>query len=382
MGFSDKPGIYLHIPFCQSKCGYCDFYSVTDLTRAKKFLTALKSEILMSSVHVTKTIIFDTIYFGGGTPSLLEPAQIKEVLSHLKDCYTIASGAEITLEVNPGTADYAKLLEFRRAGINRLSIGIQSFNNHVLHRLQRIHTGEEARRSILASRKAGFDNISLDFIYGLPGQSRSAWSRTLKSALEYEPEHISAYNLILEPGTAFFREHLQGGLQVPDDDQTADFFRDTHRILSENGYIHYEISNFARSESLISHHNAKYWDHTPYLGFGPAAHSFWQNRRWSNVRSLTGYIRESGTGNPVTAFIENLTPEQLTSEYLMLSLRTRKGIGIDHLNKHYKLNFWEKYHSKATAMIDRGYAALLDDRFFLTEKGMLICDEITYQFTH
>jgi oxygen-independent coproporphyrinogen-3 oxidase len=379
MGFSDKPGIYLHIPFCQSKCGYCDFYSVTDLNRREQFLTALNSEIRKNAAYTTAGIVFDTIYFGGGTPSLLEPGQVMGILSEIKSCYTIDSGAEITLEVNPGTADLAKLLEFRRAGINRLSIGIQSFDDRILRRLQRIHTAVEARQSILAGRNAGYDNISLDFIYGLPGQSRSGWNRTLTAALDFEPEHISAYNLILEPGTTFYREHRQGRLQVPDDDQTADFFRETHQILSENGYIHYEISNFARSESLVSHHNAKYWDHTPYLGFGPAAHSFWQNRRWANVRSLNGYIQESGTGNPVTAFIENLTPEQLISEYIMLSLRTRKGIGIGELKKHYKLNFWDKYQSKASEMINRGYAALSNDRFFLTEKGMLICDEITNQ---
>lgn len=382
MGFSDKPGIYLHIPFCQSKCGYCDFYSVTNLVRAEKFLTALKSEIKRGAVYTTERTVFDTIYFGGGTPSLLEPDQIGRILAEIKNCYTIDCDAEITLEVNPGTAGKAKLSEFRRVGINRLSIGIQSFNDRILRRLQRIHTAEEAHRSIAESRKAGFNNISLDFIYGLPGQSRAGWIRTIQNALEYEPEHISAYNLILEPGTAFFREHRQGRLRVPDDDQMADFFWDTHMMLSKKGYIHYEISNFALSESRISHHNAKYWDHTPYLGFGPAAHSFWQNRRWANVRSLNGYIHGSESVNSVTAFIEDLTPEQLISEYILLSLRTRKGIGLYNLEKYYKLNFWEKYQSKAREMIDHGYAMLLDDHFFLTEKGMLICDEITQQLTH
>ncbi len=291
MGNTLRPGLYLHIPFCQSKCGYCDFYSVTDLSKRTDFLRSLKNEIAFYAVLASKENIFDTIYLGGGTPSLLEPGQIEDILIQLTDVFTIDPSAEITLEVNPGTAEFKKLRAFNRAGINRLSIGIQSFNDNHLRLLERMHTADQARRSIEASREAGFENISLDFIYGVPGQSRDDWQMTLGSALAYKPEHISAYSLIIEPDTPFYWKRQHGQIQVPDDDHVADFFRYTREILCANQYIHYEISNFARSEALVSRHNSKYWDHTPYLGFGPSAHSFWQNRRWGNRRSLDVYIR-------------------------------------------------------------------------------------------
>ena len=381
MGKTFSPGLYLHIPFCQSKCGYCDFYSVTDLEQRTPFLGALESEIALSAGLVPEGVAFDTIYLGGGTPSLLTPAQIARILDRLSEVFRIAAGAEITLEINPGTADRKKLHEYRRTGINRLSIGIQSFDDQQLRLLQRIHTAAQARESIRAARSAGFDNISLDFIYGLPGQSRTAWRQTLKTALTYQPEHISAYSLIIEPDTPFYRQAQDGRLRVPGDDRVAGYFIDTRQILTDAHYVHYEISNFARTESLRSRHNAKYWEHIPYLGLGPSAHSFWQRSRWGNQRSISGYIRNLTDGRTARAFSEKLTRTQLMSEHIMLALRTAGGVGISEFNRRYRFDFLGRYGSTVSTMINAGFGRMADDHFFLTEKGMLVCDEITLQFS-
>jgi len=380
MGKKTRPGLYLHIPFCQSKCGYCDFYSVTDLSMRSDFLRALKNEIMLHSELAGSDTLFDTIYLGGGTPSLLEPTQVENILRQLNDCFDIDPGAEITIEVNPGTANQEKLDAFSLAGVNRLSIGVQSFNDHLLRQLQRLHTAEQAREAIIAGRKAGFKNISLDFIYGVPGQSRLEWQNTLRTAIGFEPEHISAYSLIIEPDTPFYWLKQNGHLQVSNEDLIADYFSDTREILCQNTYLHYEISNYARSDLLISRHNAKYWDHTPYIGFGPAAHSFWQNRRWGNHRSLEAYIKSLLSHKPASAFNEKLELSDLVAEHILLALRTSKGINISEFNKKYNINFLNKFGSAVRRMINSKHAILSEDSFVLTEKGMLICDELTLQF--
>ena len=380
MGNKARPGLYLHIPFCQSKCGYCDFYSVTDLSLRLDFLRALKNEIMLHSELADSDSLFDTIYLGGGTPSLLEPKQVEDILRQLKDCFYIDPGAEITMEVNPGTADWEKLNAFNLAGVNRLSIGVQRFKAQRLSQLQRHHTSKQAREAIIAGRKAGFKNISLDLIYGVPCQSRFEWQNTLRTAIGFEPEHISAYSLIIEPETPFYWLKQNGHLQVPNEDMIADYFGDTREILYQNKYLHYEISNFARSDLLISRHNAKYWDHTPYIGFGPAAHSFWQNRRWGNHRSLEAYIKSSLSHKSASAFNEKLDLSDLVAEHILLALRTSKGINISDFNEKYNINFLNKFGSAVSRMINSEHAILSEDSFVLTEKGMLICDELTLQF--
>jgi len=381
MGNTFRPGLYLHIPFCQSKCGYCDFYSVTDLSLRTDFINALKNEIAIYADKASKEIVFDTIYIGGGTPSLLTPGETAEILNIITRSFTIDPGAEITLEINPGTADLDKLRDFRSAGINRLSLGIQSFSNTYLQLLQRIHTAEQAREVIINSRKAGYLNLGLDFIYGLPGQSRQDWQQTLRSAIEYQPEHISAYSLIIEPDTPFYWKKQNGELRIPGDDRVADYFKDTREILCAAQYNHYEISNYSRSDDFKSRHNSKYWDHTPYLGFGPSAHSFWQNCRWGNQRSLIRYIRNLNANLPATAFREELDDSQLITEHIMLALRTDQGICISKFNARYNLSFLDQFHSTIIRLTASDYGRIAEDRFYLTEKGMLVCDEITLAFS-
>ncbi len=380
MGNKARPGLYLHIPFCRSKCGYCDFYSVTDLSLRSDFLCALKNEIRLRSVLADSDILIDTIYLGGGTPSLLEPIHVEDILRQINDCFHIDPGAEITIEVNPGTADLEKLNAFGKAGVNRLSIGVQSFNDRLLRQLQRQHTAKQGREALLAGRKAGFINISLDFIYGIPYQSRLEWRNTLRTAIGYEPEHISAYSLMIEPDTPFYWLKQKGRLHVPSEDLMADYFSDTCELLGQNNYFHYEISNFSRSELLISRHNTKYWDHTPYIGFGPAAHSFWQNRRWGNHRSVETYIKCLLSHKPAYAFNEKLKLSDLVAEHILLALRTSRGINISEFNKKYNINFLNKFGSAVSRLINSEHAILSQDSFVLTEKGMLICDELTLQF--
>ncbi|MCG2755382.1 MAG: radical SAM family heme chaperone HemW, partial [Desulfobacteraceae bacterium] len=273
----------MHIPFCINKCPYCDFYSITDQSLQQLFIEALIQEMQMASIP---SLVCDTLYFGGGTPSVLRPENIGRIIESAYGLFNISTDSEVTIEVNPGTVTSEQLTEYRNIGINRINIGAQSFNDEILNFLGRIHSSNDADLTIRGARKAGFDNIGIDLIYGIPGQTKEMWLSDLRRAIEFEPEHLSCYMLTYEKGTPLDIDREQGKVKPVADSLLAELFETTMEYLTAHGYVHYEISNFAKNASRISRHNMKYWSFSPYLGFGPSAHSFTGHQRYWNCRSV------------------------------------------------------------------------------------------------
>jgi len=377
---SFNPGIYVHIPFCERKCGYCDFYSVTSLRQKRPFLRALLQEITLVANKLRPGAVFDSLYFGGGTPSLLNPEELHEIIESFRSHFTLSDTCEITLEANPGTVVERYLRHYRQAGINRLSIGIQSFDEKELELLERIHSVRDALQTITAARQAGFTNISIDLIYALPGQTMRQWRHSLQKAVELKPEHISAYNLIFEERTPFYKRKLRGELQPKSADEEYAFFLFTNHFLEEHGYRAYEVSNYARGPQFYSRHNYKYWLHVPYLGFGPSAHSFWAKQRWGNVRSLSRYLRTLNEKRLPEEFRETITSETEEFEHIFLRLRTYEGVNIEYFEKHFGRSFFDAYRKTINALLEKQYARFEAPFFRLTKQGMAICDEILAQF--
>ena len=381
MNITNYPGIYIHIPFCRTKCGYCDFYSETTLDLKQQFLHALATEIQYYRKMISGEFSFDTLYIGGGTPSVLEADELDKILHNITDAFTLEPDSEITLEINPETIDYAKLHQFYRSGFTRMSIGVQSFTDHELQILDRIHTPEQAKSSILDAREAGFDSINIDLIYGLPNQTIKQWLFSLESIIGFSPEHISVNNLIYEKNTPFYQKLISGEFAKHDNELEALFFIRTNTFLTQAGYKHYEISNFANSDLNVSRHNYKYWNHTPYLSFGPSAHSFWNNRRWGNVRSIKKYIAMIENGQMPIDFEEQINSDKLSDEFIMLRLRTFNGINLKDYSKIFNKNFKQAHASVVKNLIKENFAVIENNHFKLTLKGLLVCDEISPMFS-
>jgi oxygen-independent coproporphyrinogen III oxidase len=379
---SSKAGIYIHIPFCRSKCGYCDFYSVTDTNLRRGFIRALDKEIALYARQPGFQVEYDSIYLGGGTPSLLDPQEIADILDPVRNHFTILPDTEITLEANPGTLNAVKLRELKGMGINRISIGVQSFNDRDLKLLGRIHTGRQAADMLNLVRKTGFTEVSIDLIFAIPGQSISGWRASLEQVLSFQPEHISAYNLIVEEGTPFHEMHRDNRYPFCSPEQEADFFVLTEDILAEAGYLHYEISNYARAEDHLARHNFKYWQHTPYLAFGPSAHSFWSAKRWQNTRSVDDYLYKLEHDQLPVAAQEQLTSGQILNEFILLTLRTYKGLDLQAYKSTFNEDFLDRYNRPVNALVANNLAIVNRGYFKLTARGMLLCDEIIPQFAN
>jgi putative oxygen-independent coproporphyrinogen III oxidase len=324
----EPAGLYVHVPFCRSKCPYCHFYSTTSLGLIPDWLGAVKKEALLYQGLFSS---FDTVYFGGGTPSLLSSAALSDLVEFFQHRFGLSEDCEITLEANPGDLDRETTRELRRTGINRLSLGVQSFSEEDLRFLGRRHRVPDAVQAIEAGRSAGFDNLGMDLIFGLPGQTGSRWQETLIRALSFEPEHISAYQLTPEEETPLGNEAALGRVHLWGEEKSAHYFLETSRILESQGFLHYEVSNFARGEDRISRHNRKYWQQVPYLGLGPSAHSFFKCRRWWNPASLESYLNLLGGRQRPAAGEELLSLDQLRLESLMLGFRNREGVAVDQL---------------------------------------------------
>ncbi len=377
---SQNPGIYVHIPFCEHKCGYCDFYSITDFSSRLDFLNSLHREIKFKSSRFQPGTTFDTIYFGGGTPSLLSSSEIKSILKRLHDEFSFAPDTEITLEANPGTIHTDTFDGFRKAGINRLSIGVQSFDDQELKLLERIHSADQATKTIRSAKAAGFDNFSIDLIFALPGQTLDRWQLSLETAFALEPKHISAYNLIFEQGTPFYKRLQNHEISAQPEEDEIRFWEFTLDQMNTNGFPPYEVSNFALSDKYYSRHNVKYWTHSPYLGFGPSSHSFWDNKRWSNVRSVSQYIGQLSAGQMPVAHSEELDINTLEFEHIFLSLRTYAGLNLNQFQKNFKTDFLSKYKTESNDLQQQKFAVIKDGFFKLTPKGMIICDAILPEF--
>jgi oxygen-independent coproporphyrinogen-3 oxidase len=365
------PGLYIHIPFCLSKCPYCDFYSVSSISMLPAFL-----EVLFKEMELYRGMIgpCDTVYIGGGTPSILNPRQLEAILKRVRENFQLLPNPEITLETNPADLDQASLASIRALGINRLTIGCQSFDQAILAFLGRRHSANQAVNAIEAARAAGFTNIGLDLIYGIPGQGIDAWMDTLRRALSFAPEHLSCYQLTVEPGTLLGISYRQGAFSLPDEILQHEFFIKTAAMLEDAGYVHYEVSNFARDMTLASRHNQKYWDHTPYLGLGPGAHSFSANRRWWNYRSVDRYITALKSGRLPVEASESLTREQLQLEALYLGLRTKKGIHLQDYAARYRYDLLTQKGDRLTALRGAGLIAIEDGYLYPTRAGLAVAD--------
>ena len=403
-------GLYIHIPFCKSKCGYCGFYSLPSLKLKDRFLEALKQEVMQrkdylkheshcgldpQSLTLENTI--NTIYFGGGTPSLLTVNEIRELLYLIYTTFPVAPNAEITLEANPDTLSLDYLQALRQMGINRLSIGIQGFFDNDLQYLSRCHDSNHARQCIDWAKQAGFDNISIDLIYGLPTSNADQWNQNLDLFFEMGLPHLSAYALTLEPNSILTKQiELGKALPVNEYDALRDYDILCYRA-KENGYLHYEISNFCR-RGMHSKHNASYWFGTPYLGLGPSAHSYDGNSRQWNVASVEQYTaasrhcEEARRSNPEDSSsrlprfarndanrvqeTETLTPEQHYNEYVMLRLRTHWGIDLKWLKREMDERFSTYCEQHAQPLITQGRLSQTREFLYLTDEQMLFADGV------
>jgi oxygen-independent coproporphyrinogen-3 oxidase len=375
---SKIPGLYIHIPFCLSKCHYCDFYSLTSISALPDFLDALFKEMEM---YRTRFNPFDTVYIGGGTPSLLSPQQLKSILTRVRKNFDLISNPEITpeitIETNPADLDRSFLESMCEIGINRINIGVQSFDEKVLDFLGRRHSVKEAISVVETSRKAGFHNIGLDLIYGVPEQGIESWLETLKQAVALSPEHISCYQLTLESKTPLGVRYQAGEFPIPGEELQYEFFMKTSKFLEDAGYIHYEVSNFARGTEHISRHNQKYWDHSSYLGLGPSAHSFQCNRRWWNHRCLDQYLAAINAGNLPVEETEILTMEQLRLEALYLGLRTKKGVSLQDFKNQYHYDLLTEKKKILTKLEEEGFISIQDGHLYPTETGLAVADSLS-----
>ena len=377
-------GLYIHFPFCEKKCVYCDFYSIhKDPSLIDNYIKSLQQEIkLYTDFPIVKDFILQTIYIGGGTPSILSPPQIETILNVLFKKFKFVSNPEITIEINPETVDFQKLKFYKDLGINRLSIGVQSFNDIELKILGRIHNAASAISCIRIAQQVGFHNINIDLIFAIPEQSLKNWLLNLQKAIDFSPQHISVYGLTVEPQTPLAQKIQQGSLKTITESVQREMYLRGIEILEMNGFQQYEISNFAH-EGFYSHHNQMYWDGFPYLGMGPSAHSFWNDRRQWNVSDVLQYIENLNRHTFPIQDTETLTTNQQELEFILLGLRKKTGINFDLFHKKFNINFKTKFNNELSQIssIHHGNLILLNDtNLRLTADGFLLYNEICSYF--
>lgn len=369
-----ETSIYIHIPFCDHKCIYCDFYSIINYKNRENYLHSLKKEIQYFSKLYSEGREIISIYFGGGTPSFMTPEYINEIIVCIKNNFNVNKNAEITLETNPGTVNFQKLKEFIQIGINRISIGVQSFNDDELRFLTRIHDSQLAIDTILNAYESGFVNISIDLIFNLPNQTKEKWIKNLETAVSLPVNHISAYSLIIEPGTILNKMVLDGKIKLQDNDYDAKLYEMTMNFLSHNDFIQYEVSNYAKN-GYECIHNKAYWKYKDYFGFGTSAHSFINGKRWWNYSSLEFYINSIAKRRNAIAGSEELSKEKMLEEYIMLSLRS-DGINLSELSEKFGNHWLEKNEKYLNEFEKEGLLEMNNLHIKLTPKGYMLCDEI------
>ena len=369
-----KPlGLYVHIPFCKQKCAYCDFYSLSGNEGLMDDYTAALCAHLTETAPFAAGHTVDTVYFGGGTPTYLGEKRLVQILKTILKKYRVDRHAEITLEANPDSAGDRKALKaLRKAGFNRVSLGMQSACDEELREIGRVHTMDQVRAAVDAARKAGFDNLSLDLIYGLPHQTQDRWAANLAAAVDLAPDHLSCYGLKVEEGTPLFARREDAGL--PGDDEQADMYLYTVDYLRRFGYFQYEISNFART-GRESRHNLKYWTLGEYAGFGPGAHSDFGDVRYAYEKDLAGYIRGVREGTPMLSENDRIPSMDRDTEWLMLWLRTVRGLDPKDFEQRFRRRF-SMFLPFLTQCEQAGYAVYEEDRWHLTPKGFLVSNQI------
>ena len=372
------PGLYLHIPFCKQACHYCDFHFSTALGLKSRVVAALVRELELRADYLGPAATLDTIYFGGGTPSLLTAAELDVLFAAIHRHFAVAPGAEITLEANPDDLTPAKLRALAAAPVNRLSIGLQSFHEPHLRLMNRAHSADESARAVRLAQDAGFENISVDLIYGVPAPDHALWEQDLARAFALGVPHLSCYALTIEPGTVFGHRLKKGTMQAPPDEFVARQFELLLLQMRAHGYEQYEISNFSRP-GRESRHNAAYWRGVPYLGLGPSAHSFDGTSRQHTVARNAPYVAAVLERGEVPATVEHLSPVDRANEYLMTSLRTARGCDLRHLRDALALDVATRHAPYLAALQAAGWATLQQEVLTLTDQGKLLADQITLE---
>lgn len=369
-------GLYLHIPFCRSKCDYCDFYSLAGREdRMDEYQKALLRHVVESAA-VARNFPVDSLYIGGGTPTWYGEKRLVELLRTVKRQFCLTKDVEVTIEANPDSVDEKMLRHLRRIGVNRISMGMQSGSDEELKAIHRPHSEQQVEQAVAAVRGAKIRNLNLDLIYGLPGQTMESWQKTVEKALSLNPEHLSCYGLTVEEGTPL-AQRVARGEQLPDEDMQAALYLWTVERLAQAGYEQYEISNFAK-RGFQSRHNMKYWMGRPYMGLGAAAHSDFGGRRYSFVSDLDGYIQGMLSGDEVVDESEQITRRERGSEYLMLRLRTVHGIDEWEYRREYLMNF-EPIEAKLSEFEQKGWARRQGRRWQFTPEGFLLSNQLIGQ---
>ena len=366
--------LYIHIPFCDHKCIYCDFYSIITSNNISTFLNSLRKEIEYFSKLYSNGRTFSSVFFGGGTPSLMEPDYLSGILDNLRNKFAIDPDAEITMETNPGTVNRDKLKKFKDVGINRISIGIQSFDEDELKFLTRIHDKQTAIETVYNAAEVGFENISLDLIFNLPNQTKEKWIKNLETAIPLPIKHISTYSLILERGTILNKMVLDKKVTMQDNDYDADLYETTIAFFLSKGFRQYEVSNFTKPGFECRHNNA-YWRYKDYLGLGTSSHSFINGKRWWNYSSLKKYISEVELNNHAIMNSETVSPEQMHDEYVMLALRS-SGLDLNDYRKRFSDAWIIKNNSYFELLKNENHLLIKNNWIKLTPKGYAVCDEI------
>lgn len=367
-------GIYIHIPFCLSKCSYCDFNSVAlqNSKQIAQYLNALEKDAEFSSTQARGYVV-KSIYFGGGTPSLLSGREVLRFMNKLIQQYKIDKFAELTIEINPGSVSYQKLIQYKEAGINRISMGVQSFNDKYLRRLGRLHTNRDVFTALDLLKKVGFNNISIDLMYGLPKQTLSEWEDDLDVCLTCDLDHISFYDLTIEKGTSFYRK--KESLAVADEDLKADMYLFGRNRLIENGFVHYEISSFAKN-GKESQHNKIYWHNAEYLGLGAGAYSYIKGMRFSKNRNVSIYKKEVQNKDIRGYDLERLEPEKQNRETVILNMRLLDGFSLKKIEKGKGIKIQKEIIDKLDQLHQQGFVDRIRNLYRLTERGILFYDTV------
>lgn len=376
--------LYIHIPYCRQKCPYCAFFSQehtgNDLNR---YAGLLQQEMLLAAENSAPRSKLDSIYFGGGTPSLLDPHQIADLLHQAESLFGLEEGAEVTLEANPGTIDFQRLAGFRQAGITRLSLGIQSFDDRMLRTLGRIHSAHQAREAFSAARRAGFENIGIDLIHALPHQTGAMWLTELRQAEQLAPEHLSIYGLTIEEGTPFAAQYDNDSRLLPDEDLAAEMFETADEFLEAHGYEHYEIANYART-GFRSRHNSGYWKRDGYLGLGAGAHSFLRDAgfgtRFSNAADLDEYSTALQHGALPRRDILPLARADAMAEYLFLGLRMAEGVKFSDFEREFGSGLTDVYRQEIASLLEQRLLREDSSGIRLTRRGMLLSNQVFQRF--
>lgn len=373
-------GIYIHIPFCKQKCNYCDFYSLKWNDESEnKFIEAIINEINNYKEKLHDNYKVDTIFFGGGTPTIVKPENLKRIIEHLSKILEIDKNSEISMEANPNTLTSEKLKAYKEIGINRLSIGIQSLNDEILKNIGRLHNSIEALEAIDRAKMTGFENINSDIMFNIPGQSIKDIEDTVSKIIGKGVKHISFYSLKLEKGTPMYVMEKNHKIIMPDEDIEREMYYVGREVMEKNNLFQYEISNFAQ-KGFECKHNLKYWNQEEYIGLGPSAHSFLNNKRYSNPSDLKLYCENSNLNNFERIIHEELNNDDLMFEYIMLKLRLTEGLNVNEFKNKFVVDFNETYKLQIDFLMKNNLIELNNDYIILTKKGMDVSNYVIEEF--